>query len=319
MRLLVLGVPPEAWADAKESLRKITTLELAATPSEASALLPEAEVVVLIDHTGPWLEKNWEHARSLKWVQSSSTGVEDVLFPTLRQSAVVLTNSRGAYAQPLAEFVVFCVLYFAKGFPVMERNRLERRWEAYPVEEMGGQTIGIVGLGTSGLAVARMAKAMGMRVVAVRRRPGRPEGRAAIDELLPPSGLGALLAEADHVVNTLPLTAQTRGLFDESSFRAMKPTATFINIGRGATVCEPALIQALRQGSIRGAGLDVFETEPLPQESELYTLPNVILSPHCADKTAAAERRVADLVVDNVQRFIDGQALRNVTDKQAGY
>lgn len=310
-RLLVLGRLPEAWAAAEESLRQITRLEVAATLSEAGSLLPEAEVVVLIDHTGPWLEANWAQARKLQWVQSSSTGVEDVLFPALRESSVLLTNSRGAYAQPLAEFVVFCVLYFAKGFPAMERNRLERRWEVYPVEEIAGQTIGIVGFGASGSAVARMAKAMGMRVVAVRRRPDGPE--------LPLSGLGTLLAEADHVVNTLPLTSETRGLFDEGSFRAMKPTATFINIGRGATVCESALIQALRQRSIRGAGLDVFETEPLPPESELYLLPNVILSPHCTDRTAAAERRVADLVVDNVQRFIAGQPLRNVTDKQAGY
>jgi phosphoglycerate dehydrogenase-like enzyme len=317
--LLVLGELPEVWADAKESLGKITNLEVAATATEAASLLPAAEVVVLVDHTGPWLEKNWEQARKLQWVQSSSTGVEDVLFPALRQSSVLLTNSRGAYAQPLAEFVMFCVLYFAKAFPVMERNRLERRWEVYPVEEIGGQTIGIVGLGTSGVAVARMAKAMGMRVVAIRRRPDRPEEGVAVDKLLPPSGLGALLSEADHVVNTLPLTSETRGLFDEGSFRAMKPSATFINIGRGATVREPALIQALRQGSIRGAGLDVFETEPLPPESELYTLPNVILSPHCADKTDVSERRVADLVVDNVQRFIAGQPLRNVTDKQAGY
>ncbi len=318
-RLVVLGVPPEAWADAIESLREITSLELAATAPEADSLLPAAEVVVLADHVGPWLEKNWENARKLQWVHSSSTGVEDVLFPALRQSSIPLTNSRGAYAQPLAEFVVFCVLYFAKAFPVMERHRLERRWDIYPVDEIGGQTIGIVGLGASGLAVARMAKAMGMRVVAVKRRPGWPEERAAIDELLPPSGLSTLLAQADHVVNTLPLTAATRGLFDAGSFRAMKPTATFVNIGRGATVCEPALIQALRQRSIRGAGLDVFETEPLPPESELYTLPNVILSPHCADKTAASDRRVADLVVDNVQRFLVGQPLLNVTDKQAGY
>lgn len=318
-RLLVLGVPPEVWADALESLGKITSLELAATASEADSLLPAAEVVVLADHVAPWLEKNWERASKLQWVQSSSTGIEDVLFPALRQSSIPLTNSRGAYAQPLAEFVMFCVLYFAKAFPVMERNRLERRWDVYPVEEIGGQTIGIVGLGTSGLAVARMAKALGMRVVTVRRRPDWPEEIAEVDELLPPSGLGTLLAQADYVVNTLPLTSETRGLFDEGSFRTMKSTATFINIGRGATVCEPALIQALRQGSIRGAGLDVFETEPLPPESELYALPNVILSPHCADKTEVSERRVADLVVDNVQRFIAGQPLRNVTDKQAGY
>ena len=318
-RLVVLGVPPEVWADALESLGKITSLELAATASEADSLLPAAEVVVLADHVAPWLEKNWERASKLQWIQSSSTGVEDVLFPALRQSSIPLTNSRGAYAQPLAEFVMFCVLYFAKAFPAMERNRLERRWEVYPVEEIGGQTIGIVGLGTSGVAVAQMAKAMGMRVVAIRRRPDLPEERAAIDELRPPSGLSTLLAEADHVVNTLPLTSETRGIFDEDSFRAMKPTATFINIGRGATVREPALIQALRQCSIRGAGLDVFETEPLPPDSELYTLPNVILSPHCADKTEVSERRVADLVVDNVQRFIAGQPLLNVTDKEAGY
>jgi phosphoglycerate dehydrogenase-like enzyme len=140
-----------------------------------------------------------------------------------------------------------------------------------------------------------------------------------VDRLLPPEKLGTLLREADYVVNALPLTSQTRGLFDEAAFRAMRPGATFINVGRGGTVREATLSRALRRGWIRGAGLDVFETEPLPPESELYTLPNVIVSPHCADLTAAALLRVADLVVDNVRRFVSGRPLRNLVDKEAGY
>ncbi len=314
----MLGRPPRTWADALKTLQNLTHLEIAATPSEAAALLPEAEVVVLAGHESAWLEANWERARNLKWVQTASTGVDDLLFPALRGSPVPLTNSRGAYAQPLAEFVLFCVLFFAKGFPVMERNRRKRRWRSYPVEEIAGQTIGIVGLGSSGSAVARLAKAVGMRVVALKRRADQPGG-APVDELLPPQDLRALLAGADHVVNTLPLTSRTRGLFDEACFRAMRSAATFINIGRGATVCEPALIRALRDGWIAGAGLDVCEVEPLPPESELYRLPNVILSPHCADQTAASEQRVAGIVVDNVRRYLEGKPLRNLTDKDAGY
>jgi phosphoglycerate dehydrogenase-like enzyme len=316
---VVLGDLPETWGEAIQSLEKITRLEMARRRTEAGRLLRQAEVVVLLSHTGPWLEQNWEDAKKLRWVQAASTGVDDVLFPRLRESSVLLTNSRGAYAQPLAEFVLFCVLFFAKSFPAMERNRRERRWESYPVEEVAGQTMGIVGLGATGSATARLATATGMRVIAVRRLPNSAQSPAAVDRLLPPEELGALLQEADYVVNALPLTSQTRGLFHEARFRAMRSGAIFINVGRGGTVREQALLQALRQGWIRGAGLDVFETEPLPPESEFWALPNVIVSPHCADLTAAALLRVADLVLDNVRRFVSGRPLRNLVDKQAGY
>jgi phosphoglycerate dehydrogenase-like enzyme len=214
---------------------------------------------------------------------------------------------------------MFGVLFFAKRFPEMEENRQARRYKGYDVQEVAGQTIGIVGLGGTGLATARLAKAFGIRVLATKRRPPSDNEMKLVDGFVSPDRLNDLLAASDYVVNALPLTPETRGLFGAAHFRAMKRSGIFINVGRGKTVREDELVEALSKRTIAGAALDVFEKEPLPPESELYELPNVILSPHCADLTGSYHGAIRNLLEENLLRYVSGQPLLNVVDKAAGY
>ena len=206
--LLILGTPSESFLDQIAEVRQFAEIQIAQTPEQAALLVPEAEVILVLGHTGGWLQPHWESAARLKWIQASSTGVEDILFPALQRHSVVLTNSRGAYSSLLAEFVMFCVLYFAKAFPVMERNRREHRWADYPVQEIRSQTIGIVGFGETGRAVSRLATAFGMRVLATKRNPPARAREEEVDELIPAERWHELLSASDYVVNTLPLTSR---------------------------------------------------------------------------------------------------------------
>jgi phosphoglycerate dehydrogenase-like enzyme len=315
--LLIMGMPSESFFDELGELRQLADIQIAQSSDQAALLIPEAEVILILGHTGAWLQAHWKSVTRLKWIQTSSTGVEDLMFPALKRHPVLLTNSRGAYSSPLAEFVMFCVLYFAKAFLVMERNRGERRWVDYPLQDARGQTIGIVGFGETGRAVSCLAKAFGMRVLATRRNFRVSE--EGVDQLIPVERWHELLSLSDYVVNTLPLTSETQGRFGEGEFRAMKTTSCFVNVGRGRTVQESILVRALKEGWIAAAGLDVYETEPLPPDSELYSLPNVILSPHCADKTASSTDKVAGIFLENVRRYTKGEPLRNIVNKQLGY
>jgi phosphoglycerate dehydrogenase-like enzyme len=317
--LLILGAPSESFLEQIAEVRQLAEIQIAQTREQAAQLISEAEVILTLDHVGSWLQELWVSAAKLKWIQAGSTGVEDIVFSSMKNHPVVLTNSRGAYSSPLAEFAMFCVLYFAKAFPIMERNRLERRWADYPLQEVRGQTIGIVGFGETGQAVSRLANALGMRVLATKRNPLTPTGETAVDQLIPPERWHELLRNSDCVVNALPLTPETRGRFGEDEFRAMKTSSCFINVGRGKTVQESKLVMALKEGWIAAAGLDVYETEPLPPESELYSLPNVILSPHCADKVASSLDKVARIFLDNIRRFAKGEPLENIVNKELGY
>jgi phosphoglycerate dehydrogenase-like enzyme len=252
-------------------------------------------------------------------VQSSSAGVELLLFPEMLESPVVLTNGQGLYAEALGEFVLFCVLSFAKDFRTMEENRRERRWRNYNVAEAQGQTIGIVGLGGTGRVIARMAKAFGMRVIATKRNAATGAEDNVVDAVVPVERWHELLGQSDFVVNALPVTPQTMDMFNEEAFRAMKPSARFINVGRGKTVDEDALLRALKEGWIAGAGLDVFKREPLPADSEFYDFPNVIVSPHCADMTPSYPEKSARLLAENLRRYLEGEPLLKVVDKSRGY
>lgn len=318
-KLLILGTPPASWFDAAAGLRELTDLLVAENHDDEIDRAGDAEIAFLWEHSEKPFRDCWPHAHQLKWVQTGSAGVEKLLFPALAQSPVVLTNSRGLYAEPLAEFVLFCVLCFAKNFGFLERSRRERRWQRYQTKELLGATLGIVGFGGTGRATARLAKAFGMRVLALRRRPGPAEGQDLVDRLVGHEDIRELLAQSDHVVNALPLTGETVCYFGETAFRSMKATASFINVGRGGTVDEQALTRALREGWIAGAGLDVFQQEPLPAESELYTLPNVIVSPHSADLTDRYPPRSAQFFLENLKRYVSGQPLLNIVDKSLGY
>lgn len=260
-------------------------------------------------------------ADRLSWVHSSAAGVGRMLFPALVESAVTLTNSRGMNAGAVAEHTFAMLLAFTRRLkPALEAQR-ERRWaqdELSGLPTLGGQTLGIIGLGAIGMALSRLGRAFGMRVIGTRRSPARgcpPD----VDEVLAPDELPRLLASSDVVVVSAPLTPETRGLVGAREFAQMKRTAVFANVARGRLVREADLVAALRDGIIAGAVLDVFEHEPLEPASPLWTMPNVIVSPHVAGFRADYWEAAVDLFAENLRRFLRGEPLLNLVDKRRGY
>jgi phosphoglycerate dehydrogenase-like enzyme len=256
---------------------------------------------------------------NVKWVHSCSAGVNHCLFPELVESPVVLTNARGVYSNSLAEWALLSCLYFAKDLPRLMAAKADASWRPYDVEELRGKTLGVLGYGDIGKSTAALAKAFGMRVLALRRTGGGSGGDGIASAFYGPDALDALMADSDYIVMATPLTPQTQGMVAAKQFAAMRPHAVFINIGRGACVEEQALVQVLTSKAIRGAALDVFNVEPLPRDSPLWTLPNVLLSPHCADRTATFQHDAVRAFVANAALFAAGQPLSSVVDKRAGY
>jgi phosphoglycerate dehydrogenase-like enzyme len=263
-------------------------------------------------------------APRLRWVQLTAAGVEEMLDSELARSGVILTTASGIHAVPIGEYVMGTMLAFAKGLPEAMRAQAERTWRSYLAEELHGKTVGILGLGAIGGYVAKLAKADGMRVLAIRRSArrraaGREAGALDVDELLPPSDLPHLLSQADYVVIAVPLTPESRGLIGERELRTMRRTARIINISRGAVIDEAALVRALKEGWIAGAALDVFQEEPLPPDSELWGMDNVILTPHISGGTPVYMERAVALFCDNLRRYLAGEPLRNAVDLKRGY
>lgn len=257
----------------------------------------------------------------LRWIHSRSAGLDNIWFPELVDSEIVLTNGRGVFSASLGEFVLAGILYFAKDFRRMIRNQMAGRWEPFDVEEIARQTVGIVGYGDIGRAVATRVRALGMHVLATRRHiPDDPKnGDPLIDQYFHPDTRREMIARCDYVVATAPLTNETRHMISEPEFAAMKPTAVVINVGRGPVIDENAMVQALASRRIRGAALDVFEHEPLPQGHPLYSLENVLLSPHCADHTATWQDDAMRFFLEQYARFEKGQKLQNIVNKRLGY
>ena len=256
---------------------------------------------------------------NLKWIHSRSAGLDSLLFPALIESPVPLTNGRGVFSQSLGEFVLAAVLYFAKDFRRMIRNQEAGRWEQFNVHEISGQTMGIVGYGDIGRACAWRAKAMGMKVLAVRRRPEQSAGDQNVERVYGFDGLHEMIRQCDYVVAAAPLTPETKSLIGDAEFAAMKPSAIILNVGRGPVIDEPAMLAALQSGQIRGAGLDVFTVEPLPAGHPFYSMENVLLSPHCSDNTQDWLEQAMLFFYRNLDRFQKGEPLENVVDKRAGY
>lgn len=262
--------------------------------------------------------------RELRWVHSGAAGVGGSLHPEMREREVILTNSAGLHAQPLAEHAVALMLHFGRGLDVAVAARRERRWAhgalagtGSPVRELSGRTVGVVGYGGIGSAVGRTSAALGMRVVGVRRSPERqPE---EVERMWGPSGLDELLRAADAAVLAVPETGETRRLIRARELELLGPEGVLINVSRGDIVDQRALVEALRRGRIRGAGLDVFEEEPLPADSPLWELDNVVITPHAGAVSPRFWERQTELVVDNLRRFRQGRPLRNVVDPERGY
>ena len=280
---------------------------------EAIARAAEAEVIF----AGRWSEELWRSASDLRWVQSWGAGIERFLTPDFVASPVMLTNARGVYAIPIADQVMAFLLHFSRGLNRLVRNQLERKWQHAPVDELAERTLGIVGIGGIGEEIARRAKAFDMRVVAVRRRPSLSSAYA--EEVRGPDQLSWLLGESDYVALCSALTPQTRHLIGADELAQMKPTAYLINIGRGGLIDEAALAAALREGRVAGAGLDVFEKEPLPPESPLWEMENVLITPHNAGSSPRSHARTMELFCENLRRYLAREPLMNLVDKRAGY
>jgi phosphoglycerate dehydrogenase-like enzyme len=290
-----------------------------AQAAEWAAFVAEAEVMFDLDRaSGGDLPRQ---APCLRWVQLSSSGVGQLVARTgLGGSAVVVTNAAGVHATPLAEFVLFAMLYFAKRMPRVLADQRRRHWERFALETLPGKTLGVVGLGRVGRAIARLARSVGLRVVAVRRTAeAGMSGVPDVDAVYPPAGLGTVLTESDYVALIVPLTPETAGLLGERELARMKPGAVLINVARGQLVDEAALIDALRSGRLGGAALDVFATEPLPAGSPLWAMPNVLVTPHSMSTALEENEILVELFCENLRRYLAGQVLRNVFDRGRGY
>jgi phosphoglycerate dehydrogenase-like enzyme len=259
-----------------------------------------------------------DRAVRLRWVQVMGAGVENLTLDDYRR--LTLTNASGAAAVPMAEYAISLMLLFAKGFPHLIRRQLAGEWDsqARPFE-IAGATCGIIGLGAVGREVARLSRALGMHVVATRRSITAPTADALGCAVLPSAELPALLERSDYVVVTVPLTTETRGLVGARELAMMKPAAVLINLARGPVIDERALIVALQAGEIAGAGLDVFEREPLPADSPLWNMANVVITPHYSYDSPQYHERRLDLFCDNLRRYLAGAPLRNVVDVDHGY
>ena len=256
---------------------------------------------------------------NLLWVHSRAVGLERTLFPELIESAVPLTNSVGVFSSSLGEFALGAILYFAKDFRRMIRSQQAGLWEAFDVSVVEGATLGIVGYGDIGRAVATRARAMGMRVFGIKRHVDQSDADPLVARMYSPEQRLDMFARCDYAVVAAPLTPETRGMIGEAELAAMKPTAVVINVGRGPVINEAALVRALSSHRIKGAALDVFDQEPLPAGHPFYKLENVLLSPHCADHTRDWLYNAMTFFVQQFRRFQKGEPLRNVVNKRLGY
>jgi phosphoglycerate dehydrogenase-like enzyme len=263
-------------------------------------------------------------ARKLRWVHSPAAAVHQLIFPEMVASDVVLTNAREVHGPVVAEHAIALLLALAKRLPSAMRYQQQRLWgqeamwqERPRPREVQGATLGLIGLGSIGREVATRAKALGMRVVAVREHPEK--GNEGVDAVYGPSDLHPMLAEADYVVIAAPITSATQSLFDAARLAHMKPDAYLINVSRGQLVNEAALADALRQKKIAGAALDVFSVEPLPVDSPLWGLDNLLITPHTAAVTEKLWERHYQLMRENLRRYLAGEALLGVVDKTKGY
>jgi phosphoglycerate dehydrogenase-like enzyme len=275
-------------------------------------------------------------APHLAWVHSATSGVERALTPASRERGLVVTNARGVFSRPIAEYVLMMILAVSRRLPQLLELQRERTWQPLEGAELRDVTVGIVGLGSIGRAVGSLATAFGCRVVAIRRRPDsddsgreageeaadgdeRSSGEVTLDRVGGPDTLPELLGESDFIVLAAPLTPETEEMINDETLAMVKPGAWLINVARGRLIDERALLRALRDGPLGGAVLDTFRDEPLPPMSSFYDLPNVIVTPHTAWSSGRVLDRSVELFCDNLRRFAKGEPLLNVVDPAAGY
>jgi len=265
----------------------------------------------------PFLRENWSGLHRLRWVHAGTAGVEWVLFPELVDSDVVVTNSRFVFDRALAEYVIGMMLVLSKDFRTTFAHQAEHRWEQRESDTLDGKVVVVVGVGPIARRTAQLATALGMVVRGIGRtaRTGDPD----FGDIASPESIPALLADADYVVMVLPNTPLTVGLVDAAALAALKPTARLINVGRAATLDQDALVRALRQGRLAAAALDVVSPEPLPPDSPLWDVPNLLISPHMSGDFGGWRSKIVELFERNLDSWLRGAPLLNVVDKRLGY
>jgi phosphoglycerate dehydrogenase-like enzyme len=288
---------------------------------QGEAQLRDAEIAVTVSLS----VKQFEAAKQLRWIHSPAAAVHELIFPELVNSDVVITNGRDVHGPVVAEQVMALLFACAKAIPQAVRLQVKHAWGKETIwngpnrpREISGATLGLIGLGTIGRAVARHAAALGMRVIATRERPeqGSPEGVA---QVFGSPQIDVVLGQSGFVVLAAPITPGTRGLMDANRLARMKPDAYLINVGRGPLIDEAALVDALRNQQIAGAALDVFDQEPLPPESPLWDLENLLITPHTAGLTEKLWERQYALLAENLKRYLNHQPLLAPVDKRRGY
>jgi phosphoglycerate dehydrogenase-like enzyme len=318
--VLVLSDPDEPQLSMLDELRATANVGIGNSPDAFKNAAASAEVIFNWSGSLSLIREVFLMSPAVRWVHSRSAGLERTLFPELIASDVIMTNGSGVFSPSLGEFALGAILYFAKDFRRMIRNQIAGVWEPFDVLPIAGQTVGIVGYGDIGRAVATRVRAMEMKVLAVKRHvPAKSNSDPLADQIYGPDYLIEMLSRCDYVVVAAPLNAETLGLIGEAEFAAMKPSAVIINVGRGPVIDEHAMIKALSEYKLKGAALDVFDEEPLPKGHPFYKLENVLLSPHCADHTPDWLDNAMRFFIAQFERFRCGEPLLNVVDKKLGY
>lgn len=307
---------PESTVERIRSLCPEFRIVITDKREEMEPLLGEIEIAA--GHfPNTWIPR----APNLRWFQQWGAGTDWLMrHPEIGEQDFILTNASGVHAIPISEHILAFLLAFARRLPEAIRAQQKHLWEREfqtPAFELAGKTMLLVGVGAIGRRTAQVASALGMRVIGARNDPSKSV--PGVERMVSPNNLEQVLPESDFVVLTIPLTKETRGMFNEKLFEKMKNTAYLINIGRGGTVVENDLVEALRTGKIAGAGLDVFATEPLPENSPLWDMPNVIITGHYSGETPYYDQRALGIFLDNLERFANNQPLRNIVDKRRGY
>ncbi|MGC1688233.1 MAG: D-2-hydroxyacid dehydrogenase [Candidatus Acidiferrales bacterium] len=324
--LICVAVPFNLWQPPQEfSLalkRRFPQMRVVHLPDYAglAAELPDTDIFVGYSIR----PKQFAFAKRLAWIHSTAAGIAQLLYPELRESGIIVTNASGVHSITIAEHVLGLMLSLARRFPDAFRYQYESKWaqqeiwnSAPRLRELRGAVLLLIGLGAVGKEVARLGRAIGMKTRAV-TLSGRGDD-TLVEKIYPVANLDAALAESDFVVIAAPETPETHHLMNEARLAAMKPGSYLINVARGSLVDEPALIEALEQGRIASAALDVAEIEPLPPESPLWKCPNLFITPHLAGASEHLWERQTDLLIDNLERWFEGRELRNLVDLRLGY
>lgn len=308
--VLVVSSPGSTLPPELDAIREIAEIIPADNPDDFRAGTERTDVAYLWDCHTAFLRTMGPGG--LRWIHTNSVGLDAILVPEVVDSSIVVTNTRGVFEPPMAEWVLAALLYLVKEFRRTVESQRVAYWDHRAVHSIKGRRVLLLGPGGVGREIALMLRAVGMEVDIVGRSAREDDVLGAIHGL---EDLDPLLSQADDVVVALPLTAQTRGIIDADRLARLKPSAHLVNVGRGPLIDEPALVQALQQGRLAGAALDVFDTEPLPAESPLWAMDNVLVSPHMSGDVIGWQSQSVKVFTDNLRCWRAGEPLHNVVDK----